>query len=181
VNLEIRKMAGIKKSKKVLKKDRVKQSLKSKKKKILNKKTEKHKEKAPKKQIVKLSGQKKFFYDLLMELRARIMGQVKILEEEALTTGAEKGEHSSAMANHLADYGSDNFLHNMELDIITGEMEDIEMIDEAIERLMNGEYGICLDCGCKIPIERLKIKPHARFCVRCKEKYEAEAKKIVER
>ena len=130
------------------------------------------------KKTPKFSGQKKVFYDLLIKMRENLMGQVKILSEEALTTGAAKGEHSSSMANHLADFGSDNFLHNMELDIMTGEMEDIEMIDEAIERLFNGEYGKCLECGCQIPNSRLKVKPHARFCVRCKSKHEAEAKKI---
>lgn len=134
--------------------------------------------KSQKIKIRKLTGQKKMFYDILMNMRAKLTGQVQILSEEALTTGTEKGEHSSSMANHLADYGSDNFMHNMELDIMTGEMEDIEMIDEAIERLLNGEYGKCLECGCKIPLERLKAKPHARYCVKCKALHEAEAQKI---
>jgi len=173
-------MAEIKKTKRQLKKYTEKRSLKKTKKEKNSRKNIKKIKENPirREKFPKFTGQKKFFYDLLMDLRAKILGQVKILEEEALTTGTEKGEHSSAMANHLADYGSDNFLHNMELDIMSGEMEDIEMIDEAIERLINGEYGKCLDCGCKIPIERLKIKPHARFCVNCKAKREIEAKNI---
>jgi RNA polymerase-binding transcription factor DksA len=131
------------------------------------------------KQIVaNLKGSKKKYYEILMGMRAKILGQVQILSEETLTSGAVTGEHSSTMTNHLADYGSDNFLHGMELDIMSGEMEDLEMIDEALERLSSGEYGKCLDCGYQIPVARLEVKPHARFCVKCKSKREQEAEKV---
>ncbi|HPN83726.1 MAG TPA: TraR/DksA family transcriptional regulator [Victivallales bacterium] len=128
--------------------------------------------------VASFRGKKKKYYEMLMALRANILGQVKFLSEEALASGATTGEHSSTMTNHLADYGSDNFLHNMELDIMTGEMEDLEMIDEALQRLANDEYGKCFDCGCQIPEGRLNVKPHARFCVKCKSKREENSEKI---
>ncbi len=124
--------------------------------------------------VASLKGSKRKYYEMLMDMRAKILGQVQILSEEALSSGAVTGEHPSTMTNHLADYGSDNFLHGMELDIMSGEMEDLEMIDEALERLSSGEYGKCLDCGCHIPAARLDVKPHARYCVKCKSKHEAE-------
>jgi DnaK suppressor protein len=128
--------------------------------------------------VATLKGQNKKYYDLLMATRSHLIGQVQFLSEEALTSGAVTGEHSSGMSNHLADYGSDNFLHGMELDIMSGEMEELEMIDEALERLASGEYGRCLDCGCRIPSARLEIKPYARFCVKCKTKYEENSTKL---
>jgi DnaK suppressor protein len=68
----------------------------------------------------------------------------------------------------MADQGSDNFIHDMELGMLTDEADVLEMIEEAVQRLIDGEYGKCLDCGCKIAEERLEAKPHARFCVKCK-------------
>lgn len=43
---------------------------------------------------------------------------------------------------------------------------------EALERIRSGEYGICVDCGNKIPAARLQIKPEATRCIRCQEQYE---------
>ena len=48
----------------------------------------------------------------------------------------------------------------------------IALIDDAIERLANGEYGKCLDCGEMIAEARLKVRPYALFCVKCKSRHE---------
>ena len=48
----------------------------------------------------------------------------------------------------------------------------ISLIDDALERLANGEYGKCLDCGEMIAEARLKIRPYALFCTRCKSRHE---------
>ena len=117
-------------------------------------------------------GKKKFFFDLLMLARFQILGQLKFHSEEALETNAASGLAGS-MSNHMADFGSDNFLHEMELDLLSNEGEVLEMIDEAIQRLESGEYGKCLDCGCIISEERLKVKPYARFCIKCKSTQES--------
>jgi len=43
---------------------------------------------------------------------------------------------------------------------------------EALERIRGGNYGICTDCGKRIPVARLQIKPEAKRCVPCQEAYE---------
>ena len=48
----------------------------------------------------------------------------------------------------------------------------INKIRSSLEDIKNGEYGICEDCGEEISIARLKIRPVARRCVRCKTKQE---------
>jgi DnaK suppressor protein len=45
----------------------------------------------------------------------------------------------------------------------------VRKIDEALERLERGTYGVCLECGEEIEPERLRLRPHTRFCVACKE------------
>ncbi len=118
-----------------------------------------------------LKGKKKKFYESLIRVRDEILGQFKFHSEEALDSNAASGLAGS-MSNHMADYGSDNFLHEMELDMMSNEGEVLEMIDEAIDRLATADFGKCLDCGCDIPEERLEIKPYARFCVKCKARRE---------
>ena len=49
----------------------------------------------------------------------------------------------------------------------------IKKIRRSLEDIDNGEYGICEDCGREIAIERLKARPIAGRCIRCKTKQEA--------
>jgi RNA polymerase-binding protein DksA len=45
-------------------------------------------------------------------------------------------------------------------------------IDEALERIDKGIFGLCHECGKAISPERLEIVPHARLCIKCKSKEE---------
>ena len=48
----------------------------------------------------------------------------------------------------------------------------IKKIHASLEDLKDGVYGICDDCGRDIAIERLKARPVARHCIRCKTRQE---------
>jgi DnaK suppressor protein len=63
------------------------------------------------------------------------------------------------------------------------EREKLRNIDEALLRIEEGEYGICEECGCDIPIGRLRVMPFAHCCVKCKEdleKMQAQTKRFEE-
>ena len=47
------------------------------------------------------------------------------------------------------------------------EREKLNAIEEALEKIEEGTYGICEECGKKINRERLKIMPFAKYCVSC--------------
>ncbi|MFT5358858.1 MAG: DnaK suppressor protein [Polyangiales bacterium] len=47
-------------------------------------------------------------------------------------------------------------------------------IEEALERIESGTYGICTECDKRIPKERLKVIPQARYCTRCQSEMEQE-------
>lgn len=47
----------------------------------------------------------------------------------------------------------------------------LEQITGALRRIAEGTYGLCEKCGTAIPVERLEVLPHARFCVPCQEKH----------
>jgi DnaK suppressor protein len=45
----------------------------------------------------------------------------------------------------------------------------LRLIEEALDRLNSGDYGICLSCEEPIPPKRLRAVSWARYCVRCQE------------
>lgn len=49
---------------------------------------------------------------------------------------------------------------------------DLVRIDRALEKMADGSYGFCGECGCAIPFERLKIEPQTQHCVACKSRWE---------
>jgi len=65
-----------------------------------------------------------------------------------------------------------------ELDMILTDREKrkLAQIDDAIERIDENSYGLCEDCGVKIPKARLKVLLFAKYCIECQEKTEREEK-----
>ena len=115
---------------------------------------------------------KKYYTSLLLELRNVFTEQVEFHKEDALSSKKDSAGERAGMATHMADLGSDNFRHDLELGLMSDEGDVLEMIDEALQRLESSEYGICLECGCEINPQRLEAKPYARFCVKCKSAFE---------
>jgi DnaK suppressor protein len=48
----------------------------------------------------------------------------------------------------------------------------LQLIDEALVRVKNGTYGICIECEEELQQKRLEAVPWARYCVSCAEKHE---------
>lgn len=49
------------------------------------------------------------------------------------------------------------------------EQTQLTQVKKALERIDNGTYGTCENCGEPIPPERLEIIPYATLCVRCQQ------------
>ena len=50
--------------------------------------------------------------------------------------------------------------------------ENREQVERALDRLSEGKYGVCEDCGEEIPTERLKFRPEATRCVGCQGRWD---------
>jgi len=55
----------------------------------------------------------------------------------------------------------------------------IKKIDKAIERIDNGEFGLCENCGEEITLKRLEARPVTTLCIRCKEEQEKRERAFV--
>lgn len=65
---------------------------------------------------------------------------------------------------------------NFTLRIRDRERKLIGKIKEALERIENGTYGICEECGEEISEARLKARPVTTLCIDCKKKQETDEK-----
>jgi RNA polymerase-binding transcription factor DksA len=69
------------------------------------------------------------------------------------------------MPNHMADLGTDNWEQEFNLGLMENQRQDLREIDDALERIANGTYGICLGTGKPITKARLRAKPWAKYCI----------------
>lgn len=53
--------------------------------------------------------------------------------------------------------------------------ENLRLVDEALDRMQTGEYGVCLRCEETISAKRLAVVPWAKYCVRCQERISSRA------
>ena len=113
------------------------------------------------------------FKQLLLSLRARLRGDVRQMADTALhKTRSESNGDLSSMPIHMADIGSDNFEQEFTLSLMENEEGTLDAIEAALERIDSGAFGMCEECGVKIPKARLLAIPYAPFCVKCAEHHE---------
>ena len=104
------------------------------------------------------------FKQLLLEKRREIIGSMNDMTNEAKSRIDATGDLSS-MPIHMADLGTDNFEQEFALELMDGERKLLQEIDDALQRVEEGSYGICEGTGEPISKARLEAKPWARYCV----------------
>ncbi|MGD0655101.1 MAG: TraR/DksA family transcriptional regulator [Thermoguttaceae bacterium] len=113
------------------------------------------------------------YKELLLNLRARLRGDVSQMADATLKKSrSEANGDLSTMPIHMADIGSDNFEQEFTLSLMENEGVTLEQIESSLERIEEGTYGQCEECGVKIPKARLNAIPFATLCVRCAEQQE---------
>jgi DnaK suppressor protein len=76
----------------------------------------------------------------------------------------------------LGDQASAEIDRNFMLKLKGRERKLLKKIDESIEKIDNGTYGICETCGEEINIKRLEARPVTTMCIECKTEQEEEEK-----
>jgi len=107
----------------------------------------------------------KEFRELLLTKRAEIIGDASHMAENLNNrSGAGSSEHSS-MPIHMADLGSDNWEQELNLGLLASEQETVREIDNALRRIEDGTFGVCLATQNPIGLARLRAKPWAKYCI----------------
>ena len=103
----------------------------------------------------------------LLAKRLQLVGAIDRLGNEAL-----RADEPDTDSEDVADHGTDAFERNMTLGLMENEARTLQQIEEALEQMATGRYGVCTQCGTAIPLVRLEALPFATTCVPCQEKAE---------
>lgn len=115
----------------------------------------------------------KKYYKLLLELRQHLQDELDLHTSDTLMHSArEDAGDLSNYGNHQADAGTDAFDRDFALSLVSSEQDALYEIEEAIRRMMDGNYGVCEQTGEPIKKERLVAVPFARFSLEGQKEYE---------
>ena len=113
------------------------------------------------------------YKQLLLEKRTEIIGSVNEIQDETLNKSRmDASGDLSSMPIHMADIGSDNYEQEFALGLLDSERKILHKIDEALIRIEEKSYGICLGSGKPIAKARLQAKPWAKYSVEYARKIE---------
>lgn len=111
-----------------------------------------------------------------LDFRLRLRERAVQLRNEVQRTRARSAEETpSQVADRARDSEDDSFaalIVDTNLTEIERDVDELRLIDSALQRIDAGTYGNCSDCGKEIPVARLKAEPTAERCIQCQEMFE---------
>jgi DnaK suppressor protein len=105
------------------------------------------------------------FRKVLLKERERIIGDVKQMDESSKEMGTDG----------IQDIGDEAAtIYNKQILLTLNENERMRLreLDEALDRIEGGTYGVCEECGEPVGLKRLEVRPVAKYCVPCLTKLE---------
>ena len=101
------------------------------------------------------------FRKTLLKTREGILNKAKKLKEDSYTLGTDG-------IQDMADAASNSYNADILMSISDNDLNLLKDIDNALDKIRNGTYGICEECDEKINEKRLEANPVARYCISCK-------------
>ena len=103
---------------------------------------------------------------MLLQKRRTLLGDIDGMKAEALHSDRNSGDGDlSTMPFHMADIGTDNYEQEFTLGLLESERQLLKEIDEALGRIVDGGYGVCMATGEPISRARLRAKPWAKYSI----------------
>ncbi|MFA7421356.1 MAG: conjugal transfer protein TraR [Melioribacteraceae bacterium] len=140
---------------------------------------------SPTKKVRKIQGYSRKdleeFKKVILEKRNEIIEQLQVLKDQMMdpTTGQYVNENSP-YSLHMAEQGTDAMEREKLYLWAQRENKFLGYLDDALQRIENGTYGICIECidepqnlcaTCPlVPKERLMAVPHTQHCLQVKQK-----------
>ena len=102
----------------------------------------------------------------LLELKQNILNSSKktITSEELYTSSDDIADESDLTVAHIQQ--------NLVFQLRDQEKVKLTQIEEALDKLEEGTFGVCEDCEDEIETKRLDVSPHTQKCIACQEKAE---------
>lgn len=97
----------------------------------------------------------------LMQMRREVMQEV----QNASATSREMGQDG---VPDIGDMSANTYSRDVLLNLSESQRQKLRDIDAALDRLTQGQYGICVRCGEEIAARRMEVRPFSRYCIECK-------------
>lgn len=105
------------------------------------------------------------FKKILLKEREQIVGEVKQIVESSKEMGQDG-------IQDIGDEAANIYNKQVLLSLNENERMRLQEVDESLDRMENGTYGICEECGGPISLKRLEVRSVAKYCVPCLTKLE---------
>ena len=108
------------------------------------------------------SSELEFFEDMLDSRKKQIQKNIAGVEKELKELNSlelnDEGDHASVSNDNLRE-------------VAIGQQQELELleIEVALGKIKDKLFGICEMCEEDISVQRLKVKPHAKYCIDCRE------------
>jgi DnaK suppressor protein len=106
---------------------------------------------------------------ILVELRDEILSKIA---QEMGTKLDEDPRMSTISTMDIGDLSQLDQDEDIDYALLNRHIERLRELEDALDRLEEGTYGICEDCGTAINLERLTVLPFSTCCVECQERRE---------
>ena len=103
-----------------------------------------------------------YFKEILESRKEQILKNIS-------SVNSELNQLSNLELNDEGDHAAVNNNSMVESAIVQQQQKELQEIENALRKITNGEYGICEMCEDEIGFQRLKVKPHAIYCIDCRE------------
>ncbi|PHQ88690.1 MAG: molecular chaperone DnaK suppressor DksA [Sulfurimonas sp.] len=103
-----------------------------------------------------------YFKEILESRNTQIIKNISDVNDEL-------DQLNSMELNDEGDHAAVNNNSMIESAIVHQQEQELREINVALGRIGNGDYGVCSMCEDDIGFQRLKVKPHAIYCIDCRE------------
>ncbi len=110
--------------------------------------------------------------ELRQKLQARRAELKTLIREELLKADAEQYGELAGQVHDAEEASVADMLVDLNLATIEHHVAELRQVEEALARMRDGGYGVCIDCGGPVGLARLQANPVALRCIRCQEAWE---------
>lgn len=108
----------------------------------------------------------------LLEIKEQVVGDLNVMRDESGNPNGNGAGDVSGHALHMADVATDMYDREFNLGLASNDRETLSRVNDALQRIKDGDYGQCGQCGKPIAVARLKAIPYVETCVKCQEELE---------
>lgn len=106
---------------------------------------------------------------LLEKIRKKLIERRTEFVEQVRNLSQDVSDHQ------VADSGDEALILSMgklQDTLQQSDVDELRLIDDALDRIDKGDYGVCIDCGGEISEKRLDCYPYVARCIVCQEDLE---------